>query len=109
MKYLNEDQKNALEEIKDRVRKEFAVEYFKLFGSAVRGEMDEESDIDLLIVTVRELDREEKHKIIEIVFKVNLKYETNFSTLIVYEEIWNGKYSVMPIYQEIEKEGVKVG
>ena len=109
MNFLNEVQPKALAEIKNRVRKMFTIEYFELFGSAVRNELDEESDIDLLVVTNRELDRTEKHKIIDEVFKVNLEYETNFSTLIISKELWHGKYSVLPIHQEVEKEGIRVG
>jgi len=40
----------ALQETKRRISAEFAVDRIVLFGSVVRGEADEESDVDLLIV-----------------------------------------------------------
>ena len=104
---LNNDQFAALEEIKDKVNDEFMVENIILYGSVVRGEMDEESDIDLLIITKKTFSRKERHKITDIVFDVNLKYETNYSTLVVDKNSWEkGPYSILPIHEEIEREGI---
>ncbi len=53
------------------------------------------------------LSRRIRHEITDIVFDVNLKYSTNYSTLVVDINSWNnGAYSVLPIYDEIEREGV---
>jgi hypothetical protein len=52
-----------------------------------RGEADEESDSDLL-VTLTKLTRFERHEITDSVFEINLKYDTNFSTLVIDNESW---------------------
>jgi len=104
---LTQKQAQALIEIRDHINKKFNIEKIILFGSIVRGDFDEESDIDLLIITSNILPRRVRHEITDIVFDVNLKYETNYSTLVVDNSSWkNGPYSILPIHDEIEKEGI---
>lgn len=80
-----------------------------LFGSIVRGEADNESDIDLLVLTSRKLDRTSRHEITDLVFEINLKYNTNFSTLVVDSDTWDtGLLSVLPIRDEVISEGLAV-
>ncbi len=104
---LTNIQAKALSEIKDRVKEKFKIDNMILYGSIVRGDLDEESDIDLLIITDEVLSRRIRHEITDIVFEVNLKYETNYSTFVVDRNSWrNGPYSILPIHDEIEREGV---
>ena len=106
---LSLKQSQALKEIKQRVIQRFDLVDCLLYGSASRGEADEESDLDLLIVTHEALTRFKRHEITDIVFDVNLKYDTNFSTLVVDKETWkNGMISVLPLRDEILKDGIRV-
>jgi len=80
-----------------------------LYGSFARGQADEESDVDLLIVTGRPLTRFERHEITDVAFEVNLQYDTNFSTLVVDLKSWeSGMFSVLPIRDEIIRDGIQV-
>lgn len=104
---LNAVESEALHEIKARVAADFSVVDFILYGSAVRGEVDEESDLDLMIVVPEPISRYRRHEITDIVFEVNLKFETNFSTLVVDQATWEtGMISILPIKNEILKNGV---
>jgi len=104
---LTQKQAQALIEIRDQIKEKFDIENIILYGSIVRGDFDEESDIDLLIITSDILPRRVRHEMTDIVFEVNLKYETNYSTLVVDYSSWkDGPYSILPIHDEIEKEGV---
>ena len=72
-----------------------------------RGEADEESDIDLLVLTSRQLSRPKRHQITDLVCEINLAEDTNFSTLVVDRLSWeNGVFSVLPIREQIAKEGI---
>jgi predicted nucleotidyltransferase len=103
------EQRAALREIKRRLSERSEVKALVLFGSLARGQADEESDVDLLVVTARRLTRWERHEITNVVFEVNLRYDTNFSTLVVDAESWEtGIVSVLPIRDEIRRDGVQV-
>ena len=106
---LSPTQSEALGEIQQGIIKNFSVESIILYGSMARGESDEESDIDLLIITDQPLERPERHRITELIFEVNLRYETNFSSLVVDRASWDtGLYSVLPIRHNIERDGILV-
>jgi len=104
---LAHNQRQALDEIRQRLPDTIDIEAMKLFGSVSRNETDEESDIDLLIITRLPLQRIVRHQITDIVCEINLKYNTNVSTLVVDQESWNtGLFSVLPLREEIIREGV---
>ena len=103
------EQRDALREIKRRLQETGEIEALVLYGSYARGQGDEESDVDLLVVTARPLTRWERHRITNIVFEVNLQHDTNFSTLVVDAKSWEtGIISVLPIRDEIIRDGVQV-
>jgi predicted nucleotidyltransferase len=106
---ITPEQLAALREIKRRLSQMSEIKAFVLFGSLARGQADEESDVDLLVVTARRLTRWERHEITNVVFEVNLQYDTNFSTLVVDAESWEtGIASVLPIRDEIRRDGIQV-
>ncbi len=80
--FLSLHQSQALDELKHRLEEELNIEAIFLYGSVVRGEADDESDIDLLILTSERLNRFSRHEITDIAFDINLKYGTNFSSFI---------------------------
>jgi predicted nucleotidyltransferase len=106
---LTPNQYQALVELRRRLFERFNIEALILYGSVARGEADEESDLDLLIVTVLPLRRPARHEITDMVFEVNLLYDTNFSTLVVDRHSWEaGVFSVLPLRDEILKDGVRL-
>lgn len=106
---LTQSQQDGLAELRRRLSGTLGIESIVLFGSVARGDADQESDLDLLIITARPLSRDVRHEITDIVFEINLRFGTNFSTLVVDRESWDsGLFSVLPLHDEIVKEGVSV-
>jgi predicted nucleotidyltransferase len=104
---LTDKQTQALSEIKEELEGHFESASLVLFGSIVRGEADNESDIDLLVLTANKFDRITRHKITDLVFEINLKYDTNFSTLVVDSQSWeNEPISFLPIHAKIKSDGI---
>jgi len=102
-------QLEALREIKRRLLEKFDIKALVLYGSVARNQADEESDVDLLIVTSKPLSRFERHEITNMVFEVNLQYDTTFSTLVVDLASWEtGIISVLPLRDEIIRDGIQV-
>lgn len=100
-------QRDALVELRQRLSVEFEIEGVVLFGSAVRGEADEESDLDLLILTKKPMTRPNRHQITDLIFDINLRHGTNLSSLVIDRETWErGVVSVLPIHDEILRDGV---
>ena len=89
------------------LKQRFPVERVVLFGSKAVGQDTPESDIDLLVLTRRALDQAEKAEIVEALFDLQLELEVVLSTLVASLEEWEeGYFQVLPIRQEIERDGV---
>jgi predicted nucleotidyltransferase len=87
----------------------FPIEKVMLFGSKARGDSDEESDIDLLLLTTRPLSWQERREVSDRLFDVGMAYDVIFSTLDVTLDEWNGGlFTAMPIYEEISRDGAWV-
>ena len=105
--HLTTNQSKALSELKRKLLNKFDIKTMILYGSVTRGEADEESDLDLLIVTAHPLSRTVRHKITDLAFDVNLLYEANISTLVVDYKSWEeGVFLVLPLREEILKDGI---
>jgi len=104
---LYPNQLEALKQVKKRIKKNFSIEKIIIFGSAVRGECERESDLDILIISKKPVDNKRRNKITDVIFEVNIEYDTNISSIVVDESMWDfGPISVLPIHKEILKEGV---
>jgi uncharacterized protein len=102
-------QRNALFELRETLLNSFEIEAITIYGSFSRGDSDFESDIDLLILTTNYMERNKKHEITDIVFEINLKYDTNISSLVLDKNSWEeGVFSILPLKSEIARDGVNL-
>jgi len=82
------------------------IELIELFGSKARGDSDEDSDVDLLLVVDKE-DREFDDQICELMSELCLKYNTLISPVIFEKEEFELYKRVRaPIILNIQKEGI---
>jgi len=104
--------KNESDAIKAAIRmlkSEFSIAKVILFGSKARGDHDEHSDIDLLVVASRLLHWKEEKAIVGALFDIGMEYDVIFSHLFTSVDEWeNGIFTEFPVYQEILQDGAVV-
>jgi len=106
---LKDNQKKALLELKKRLLGRFPGAEIILYGSKARGDFDEESDIDVLIILKNRVDDSLREEVFSMSFKVELKYDVIFGVLVEPEDFWNSPLAkAMPIYWNIDREGIAV-
>ncbi|MBS3985521.1 MAG: nucleotidyltransferase domain-containing protein [Selenomonadales bacterium] len=106
---LAKEYREAVLEAKKRLTEQYAVELLVVFGSVARGEADEESDLDLLVITKEMVTHRDRNVMSDIIFDVNYAYGTNLSLVVVDTFAWNkGVYSLIPLYSEVQRDGVIV-
>lgn len=104
---VTEKEKAAIEEAKRLIMEKFPVVQVILFGSKARGDDDEESDIDLLLLTSRSLDWRERQCVGDVLFEIEMRYDVVIGFMAVPEGEWrHGLYTVLPIHDDVEREGM---
>jgi len=105
-----EDIENALPDLKSRLRNRFGrgVELY-LFGSVARGDYDEESDIDVLVLIPGVVNNSIEEEISDEAFEVGLNNDVVFGTIVYSCDFWKTERArVMPLYVNIQEESVKL-
>ncbi len=106
---LNDNENKAIREATRMLKEKFSVKEVILFGSKARGDSSEESDIDLLLLTTGPLHWKERHAIIEALFDVEMKHSVAISIVVNTVHDWQkGICTVLPIHEEINREGVMI-
>lgn len=79
-----------------------------LYGSYARGDNNEYSDIDIMLLTSltdKEIEQIENN-IFEITFEFQMKYLVDISVVIKNEEQFNYWLGVLPFYNNVQREGI---
>ncbi len=106
---LKENEKKALLELKKRICEKFPDAEIILFGSKVRGDADEESDIDLLILVDSPVDTKLEEEIFHISYEIELKHDVVFGEIVQSKNFWNSPLAnAMPLHWNIDREGVRL-
>jgi uncharacterized protein len=106
---LKDNEKKALLELKKILFNNFSVSEIILYGSKARGDFDEESDIDILIVLNNKVDDTIREKIFSLSFKIEIKYDIIFGILVEHKDFWTSPLAeTMPIHGNVNLEGVPV-
>ncbi len=100
----------AVQELKLTLRMLFGEEIeLRLFGSAVRGDYRNHSDIDLLVLLPGKVDNAIEEKVFDAAYDIELKHGVIFGIIVYAREFWNSEVAAsMPLHQNIEKESVAV-
>ena len=102
---LSDAEKTALKDLAATLRNRFGAVEVSLFGSAARGEMDRDSDIDIFVV-VPDLDGAKNMAIVDECFEVSLNVDRHVSPLSVsVDRLRNSPFRSAAIVKNIREEG----
>lgn len=102
---LSSEERDALSRVTQILRSRLGAKEVILYGSAARGQLDEESDIDLLVV-VPGMDWETQKEIIAVCFDAQLECGRVFSaTCYTADEIEHSPLRSSPLVLAARKEG----
>ena len=102
------NEKKALDALKARLQKKYALLDFKVYGSKARGSDTPDSDLDVMLV-IDKLTPLVESEIDDLIFEINLEYDCLITALFFdREELEFGPLSASPIYKKILQEGVRL-
>ncbi len=107
---LTPNERAALEELRERLRERFADRLVKLtlFGSKARGESNEDSDLDVLVV-IRDFDQHTEMRVVDdIGWDVGVMRHGVFVQTVEYSDVEyeNCRRREFPLVTNVECEGV---
>ncbi|MBW2252834.1 MAG: nucleotidyltransferase domain-containing protein [Deltaproteobacteria bacterium] len=94
---LMKNESEAIEAAIRMLKSEFSVSKVILFGSKARGDHDEHSDIDLLVVASKLLHWKEEKAIVGTLFDIGIEYDVIFSPLFTSVDEWARKSHEMEL------------
>jgi uncharacterized protein (UPF0332 family)/predicted nucleotidyltransferase len=105
---LPDNERHAIQAAAAALQARFPIADLVLFGSKARGDSDPDSDIDLLVLTERRLDRREEQALDHALFDIAHRFDVAFGPLTIEMRDWrHGVHSILPIHTEVEREGVR--
>lgn len=99
------DRATILNLIKGAVHEVDAMADVILFGSQARGNVHEESDWDVLVVTDEEVKKEYKGPVRQRLYVLQMELGISIGSLFVNRQTWR-RPTAMPVYLEIRKDGI---
>jgi uncharacterized protein len=103
---LTQTEKTVLGDLVHALKSELGVKQVMLYGSAARGSLDIESDIDLLVV-LPEVDWEIEKRVGGLAFDAGLEIDRVISTLCFSEEDLKQSFrQTSPLLHNIRRDGV---
>lgn len=111
LKYLTQNERTAVNELLSRLKDRFGdqLKTVRIFGSKVKGNFDESSDIDLFVMFDCQVDWKFKDQIYEIIFQLDLKYDVLISARIYsVRKLNNDLIKELPFIQNVAKNGIDI-
>ncbi|MCE5341918.1 MAG: nucleotidyltransferase domain-containing protein [Planctomycetaceae bacterium] len=101
--------KSVLNKCKTAVQKIVPDADIILFGSRARGQAEELSDYDLLILVNQKSDVSLNERILDEIYPIELDTDAMISFVVQSRDIWNSPLSrATPFHKNIDREGIAV-
>jgi predicted nucleotidyltransferase len=103
--HLTKQEMDVLRQFAKRLRDEFRATDVRVFGSAARGGMDSESDIDVFVVLPK-LDWETEKRVYDLSFEASLDADRLIAPVVVSsQEMSLPHVQVSPFIRSVDQEG----
>ena len=104
--HLTQQERDVLAVVVRRLKTDFHAEQVLLYGSAVRGAMDTESDVDLLAILPC-ADWETKKRVCDVCFEAELEIRRIISVLCISKDaLENSPLRSSPLVATVRREGL---
>jgi predicted nucleotidyltransferase len=81
----------------------------RIFGPVARGDYQEHSDIDLLVVLPVPVNHAVEEQVFDMACDVELEYGLVIGTIVYSKDFWySDRASAMPLFRNIQREGLFV-
>jgi len=81
----------------------------RIFGSVARGDYQEHSDVDILVVLPVPVNNAVEEQVFDMAYDIELEYGLIIGTIVYSKDFWySDRAAVMPLYKNIQREGLFV-
>jgi len=108
---MNQTQiKKAIQALKQGLVHRFGTDVeLRIFGSVARGDYHKHSDIDILVVLPGKVDNAIEEQVFDMAYDIELEYGLVIGTIVYSRDFWySDRAAVMPLYKNIQREGLFV-
>lgn len=101
--------RQLLAECKAAIREVASEAHLILYGSRARGDAQDDSDYDLLVLVDREVDMSLERAIVDRLVPLEVRMGKALTALIYNRSQWDSAlYRAMPLHQNVTREGVAI-
>lgn len=97
----------VVKELKTRISDKYGLQEMRVFGSSLRKDCREDSDIDIFVHLSR-VNRQTEEALFDISYEVELKYDCLIDLIVFGDTATKERYASSPIYQKVLTEGIIV-
>lgn len=106
---INDTENKAIKKLVQQIKDNLGVKKLILFGSRARGEADEYSDIDLLVLTENPRNFSDRDKLADVSSEINVDYGVSISCLYYNAQEWETGDTINPLLKEnVNREGIEI-
>ena len=102
------DKRKILTDLKQHLQKHYgnSIKDVVLFGSQSRGDSNEYSDYDILIILAKDYSRKDENKILDLCYDIDLKYNILIDVHLLSQREMKSKRGKQPIFINALKSGL---